>query len=122
MCHIGRRSESRKPGAVDTPVMCLRAFAAAVLLQAVPLVLFGSALGAEPELPRVFLDATYVVPTGRTVAVAAGSDFQAALDLAQPGDVITLEAGARFTGNFTLSPKTGDGWIVIRTSAPDSSL
>jgi hypothetical protein len=63
-----------------------------------------------------------VPPTGRTIAVAAGDDFQAALRTAQPGDVITLEAGARFSGNFTLPNKTGTGWIVIRTSAPDSSL
>ncbi|MGH9841330.1 MAG: hypothetical protein ACREEM_21460 [Blastocatellia bacterium] len=76
----------------------------------------------EPELPRVRLDTTYVPPTGRTIAVAAGGDFQAALNQAQPGDVITLQAGATYTGNFTLPRKTGNAWIVIRSSAPDSSL
>ncbi len=35
-----------------------------------------------------------------TIAVPAGGDFQAALDAAQPGDVITLEPGATYTGNF----------------------
>jgi hypothetical protein len=103
-------------------VICLRAFVAAGLLQAVLLVLLWPALGAEPELPRIFLDTAYAPPTGRTIAVAACDDFQAALDAAQPGDVITLEAGARFTGNFTLPNKAGTGWIIIRTAAPDSSL
>ncbi|MDX2031926.1 MAG: hypothetical protein SF339_14720 [Blastocatellia bacterium] len=78
--------------------------------------------GAAPELPRVFIDTTYVAPTGKTIAVPAGGDFQSALNQAQLGDVITLQAGATYTGNFRLPAKTGSGWIVIRTSAPDSSL
>jgi uncharacterized protein (TIGR03437 family) len=78
--------------------------------------------GAEPELPRVFINTKYAPPTGRTIAVAAGGDFQAAINQAQPGDVITLQAGTTYTGNFTLPAKPGSGWIVIRTSAPDSSL
>ncbi len=78
--------------------------------------------GAEPELPRVLLNTSYVPPTGRTIAVPAGGDFQAALNQAQPGEIITLQAGATYTGNFTLPAKSGSGWIVIRTSAPDSNL
>ena len=77
---------------------------------------------SDPEPPRLHVDTTYVAPTGRTLAVRAGGDFQAALDAAQPGDVVTLEPGARFTGNFTLPNKRSPGWIVIRTAAPDSSL
>ncbi len=75
-----------------------------------------------PELPRVYLDTTYVPPMGTTIAVPAGGDFQAALNTAQPGDVITLQAGATYTGPFILPNKSGSGWIVVRTSAPDSSL
>src|SRR5262245_42039251 len=78
--------------------------------------------GSEPELPRVFIDTNYNPPTGRTIAVPAGGDFQAAINKAQPGDIITLAAGATYMGNFTLPAKTGNNWIVIRTSAPDSSL
>ncbi|HKQ75654.1 MAG TPA: IPT/TIG domain-containing protein [Blastocatellia bacterium] len=78
--------------------------------------------GPDPELPRVFIDTTYTAPTGRTIAVPEGGDFQAAIDQAQPGDVITLQAGATYTGNFTLPAKSGSDWIVIRTSAPDTSL
>ena len=75
-----------------------------------------------PELPRVYLDTTEVPSNGAQIDVPAGGDFQAALNQAQPGDVITLAAGASYTGNFTLPVKTGSGWITIRTSAPDSSL
>jgi hypothetical protein len=85
-----------------------------------------SAAPANPELPRVYLNTAYVAPTGRTIAVTAGQDFQAALNTAQPGDVITLQAGATFTGNFTLPNKswngTGSPWIVIRSSTADANL
>jgi hypothetical protein len=61
-----------------------------------------------------------------TIQVGAGGDFQAALNAAQPGDIIELAAGATFVGPFTLPHKVGSGtdldWITIRTSAPDSSL
>ena len=77
---------------------------------------------SDPELPRVCVDSTSAPSNGRTIAVAPGGDFQAALKAAQPGDAITLEAGARFTGNFTLPNKSGTGWITIRTAAPDSRL
>ncbi|HSB80588.1 MAG TPA: hypothetical protein VLM91_17540, partial [Candidatus Methylomirabilis sp.] len=82
-----------------------------------------SALAATmAEAPRVVMDTGYLAPTGRTLAVASGGDFQAALDRAQPGDTITLAPGAVYTGPFTLLDKEGSGWIVIRTGAPDSRL
>ncbi len=76
----------------------------------------------EPELPRLYLNTTYAPLTGKTIAVAAGGDLQAAINSAQPGDTITLQAGATFTGNFSLPPKSGNGWIIIRTSTPDAAL
>jgi hypothetical protein len=81
-----------------------------------------AAADGAPQLPRVYLNIDYVSPVGRTISVNAGGDFQAALNKAQPGDVISLRAGATFTGNFTLPAKTGTGWIIIRTSTPDGSL
>jgi len=77
---------------------------------------------ALPELPRVYIDTTYMPPTGQTLAVPMGGDFQTALNQAKPGDVITLEAGAVFTGPFTLPNKPGSEWIIIRTSASDATL
>jgi hypothetical protein len=81
----------------------------------------------RPAPPAVFLDTTYTRPTGRTIAVAGGAsasqNLQAAIDSAAPGDVITLEAGAVFKGNFKLPKKAEQpGWITIRSSAPDASL
>src|SRR2546426_12054685 len=82
----------------------------------------GPAWGHPPELPRLFLDTTLVPPTGKTIAVTNGADVQAAIDSAQAGDVIMLQAGATFTGPFTLPKKRGHGWIIVRTSAHDSTL
>src|SRR6266496_393377 len=71
----------------------------------------------EPELPRVFLDTTYSPPTrGKLIRVKAGGDLQAALLASRPGDVIELQAGATFTGNFILPRKPGTDWIYIRLS------
>jgi len=57
-----------------------------------------------------------------TLTVNAGGDLQAALNAAQPGDTILLQAGATFTGNFVLPVKNGASDITIRSSAADSSL
>jgi PKD repeat protein len=57
-----------------------------------------------------------------TIAVAAGGDLQAALDAAQPGDTILLQAGAEFVGNFLLPVKGGSTPITLRSSTPDSLL
>src|SRR5437867_5260176 len=74
-----------------------------------------------PELPRVYLNTTYALPTGPTITVPAGGDFQAALNSAQPNSVIVLTAGATYTGNFTLPNKSGSGWTYI-LSSPLGSL
>jgi hypothetical protein len=55
----------------------------------------------------------------RTIVVAAGGDFQAALNSAQPGDTVELQTGAKFTGNFVLPVKTGAAFITIRSSRCD---
>jgi len=52
-----------------------------------------------------------------TVSVGAGTDLQAALDRAKPGDTIELAPGEVFTGNFVLPQKSGSRYITIRTSA-----
>lgn len=58
-----------------------------------------------------------------TIEVPAGGDLQAALNLAQPGDVIALSPGASYVGNFTLPYKGAlSDYITIRSAAPDASL
>ena len=47
--------------------------------------------------------------------VPAGANLQAALDAALPGDVLELDAGATFTGNYTLPVKNGTAPVTVRT-------
>ena len=52
-----------------------------------------------------------------TITVTASGNLQSALNQANPGDVIVLQAGARFVGPFTLPPKAAGPVITIRSSA-----
>jgi hypothetical protein len=78
------------------------------------------------ELPRVYLQTAMAnTPArGTTTLVSAGGDFQSALNNAQCGDTIELQAGATFSGLFKVPAKAcdDDHWIVVRTSASDASL
>jgi hypothetical protein len=84
--------------------------------------------GRQPLLPKPYVDAPIARPARRTINVraraSAAQDLQAALDAAMPGDVISLEAGATYTGNFTLPSKASGplDWIVIRTAASDADI
>ena len=75
-----------------------------------------------PELPRVFLDTSFVPAPGRVIHVAAGGNLQKILDEARAGDTIRIESGASFVGNFVLPRKDGDAWIVVRSDVPDDAL
>ena len=77
---------------------------------------------APPEPPRAWVDTTMVPPSGATVLVRAGADLQAAIDAAQPGDVLALEPGATFTGPFVLRAKPGNQWITLRPALNDEHL
>jgi hypothetical protein len=79
-------------------------------------------LPGAPELPRVYIDTSMPSQTGLKITVPEGGDFQGALNNARCGDTVELAEGATFTGNFVLPVKGCDGWVVVRTSAPDSSL
>ena len=69
------------------------------------------------ELPRRYVDVTMPAVTGRSINVPAGGDIQAALDAAQPGDEIVLQAGATYVGNYELRDKgPGSSWITIRSN------
>src|SRR4051812_45627130 len=56
------------------------------------------------------------------IVVAAGGNLQAALNQAQPGQVVEVQAGATFDGNFILPVKAGTGYVTVRTSTPDAQL
>ena len=75
-----------------------------------------------PALPKLHVPTTNIVSTGSTIDVAAGQDLQAALDKATPGDTISLQAGAVYTGPFVLPAKQGTGWITIQSSSLGSAL
>jgi len=75
-----------------------------------------------PEQPRAAVDLPDDRQPRRTIRVGTGGNLKAALNEAQPGDVIELAAGAFFEGPVSLPKKAGPGWIVIRTSTPDSLL
>ena len=56
----------------------------------------------QPTWPQSYVDTKYFLPSGKMISVNAGGNLQTAIDQANPGDVIELQAGATFTGNFTL--------------------
>ena len=80
------------------------------------------------EAFRVAIGAAILVASasgaaGQTVIVVrAGDNLQTALNQAQPGQVVQVQAGATFDGNFILPVKTGTGYVTVRTSTPDSEL
>lgn len=103
--------------------MCWKTLVAWAFVAGALLAVLKDAAGKEmphpPALPKVYLDTGIAATpvTGKTIEVGPDGDLQAALDKAQPGDEIVLEAGATYTGNFVLPAKQGDGkWITIRTS------
>jgi hypothetical protein len=52
-----------------------------------------------------------------TIPVRAGDNLQTAINAAQPGDTLLLDAGATFSGNFILPVKPGSTYITIRTAS-----
>ena len=57
-----------------------------------------------------------------SILVPAGGDLQAAINRAKPGDVILLEPGAGYVGNFVLPVKPGSGYTTIRSAADPSNF
>src|SRR6185369_10866135 len=51
-----------------------------------------------------------------TLTVPAGGNLQSALNAAQPGDTIVLDAGAVYAGDFMLPNKAGSSYITIQSS------
>jgi hypothetical protein len=85
------------------------------------------AAAVEPALPQQYVDTAYpALTTGhiiRNVKTSCASSesncytsVQSAVNAAQYGEEVVLQAGATFTESVVLPYKTGSGWIVIRTS------
>jgi hypothetical protein len=85
-----------------------------------------SGFDGPAELPRTYIQSAMsnTPAPGKTITVNTGGDLQSALNSASCGDTIQLHAGATFVGTFTFPAKSCDGnnWIIVRTSADDSTL
>jgi len=85
-----------------------------------------SGFDGPAELPRIYIQSAVsnTPAPGSTTMVNSGGDLQSALNGANCGGTIQLQAGSTFTGTFTFPAKScdADHWIIVRTSADDSSL
>ncbi len=85
-----------------------------------------SGFDGPAELPRIFIQSAMsnTPAPSSTSTVNSGGDLQSALNSANCGDTIQLEAGATFPGVFTFPAKSCDDnhWIIVRTNADNSTL
>lgn len=85
-----------------------------------------AAFDGPAELPRVYVQSALASTpaNGKVWQVSDSKSLQNALTASACGDTIKLLAGASFTGVFSFPSKSCDDqhWIIVRTSAPDSSL
>jgi hypothetical protein len=62
-------------------------------------------------------------PSAAPITVRAGADLQEALNTARPGDVIVLERGATFIGNFVLPARpAGDDRVITLQTEDDRTF
>jgi len=89
-------------------------------------VVAGGDFDGPAELPQATVPSAMsdTPAPGSVINVNAGGDLKGALNSVQCGDIIQLQAGATFTGQFSVPAKSCDNnhWIIIRTSSPDSAL
>lgn len=82
---------------------------------------FGATQDGPAQLPKscIYTAISGTPSPGQIHQVLAGQSLQKALNDANCGDTIALQAGATFSGSFTLPAKACDNqhWITIRTSA-----
>jgi hypothetical protein len=103
-----------------------------VLLGALILQTISVYAATPPELPRVYVDTSMPTTSITKTVCNSGCNYtndqlQQAIDDAQLGTTILLQAGATYTPlddrGFILKNKTaGSGWIIIRTAALDNAL
>jgi hypothetical protein len=68
-------------------------------------------------LTLFLLCASSTLSYAATINVHAGDNLQTAINNAQPGDTLILDAGVSFTGPITLPAKNGGSYITIQSSA-----
>ena len=80
----------------------------------------GSSAPTLPTLPQKYIDTTYSPPSGNTITVNAGGNLQTALNNANLGDTIVLQAGATFTGRLPCRTRLPAqvGFISVRATIP----
>ena len=83
----------------------------------------GSSAAAQmpvAALPRTYIDATWNLPQGGTTwAAHTAAQFTSALQVAAPGDIVLLDAGATYSGYFNVPAKSNSNkkWIYVMSSA-----
>jgi hypothetical protein len=73
----------------------------------------------QAALPQVYIDTTWNPPVGGTTwAAHTAAQLTTALSSSAPGDVIVLDAGTTYSGNFTVPAKTNplNKWIYVISS------
>jgi hypothetical protein len=82
-----------------------------VVLLAIVLSSIGAVLGC-----RGWLSDSHAQQKGPIIQLDKSGDLQAAINRARPGDTIVLQAGAIYTGPFTLPVKSGSEYVTIQSS------
>ena len=82
-----------------------------IVLLAISLSSIGAVLGC-----RGLLSDSHAQQKGPVIQLDKDGDLQAAINRARPGDTIVLQAGAIYTGPFTLPVKPGSEYITIQSS------
>ena len=85
---------------------------------AIILVLSELAVAQKPvaQSPLTYINSTWNLPAGGTTwAAHTSAQFSSALTHSSPGDIIALDAGVTYTGNFVLPAKANSNnkWIYI---------
>jgi hypothetical protein len=82
----------------------------------------GPSIANEPTLPTELSVPSDIAATGRTWRPSDGTELRAAVEGAQPGDQILLAPGVSYVGYLFLPPKSGSGWITIRTDLSSGDM
>ena len=94
------------------PVFCVALFVASFTVLAF-------AQKPQAALPQAHVNTTWNPPVGGTTwAAHTSAQLTSALQTAAPGDIIVLDAGTVYSGNFVLPKKSNPSkaWIYVETS------